>query len=362
MRDIRFENVSKRYNDEIILENFNLTIPSGCFFALLGPSGCGKTTLLRLIAGFETVDSGSIYLGDQNITYVPINKRKINTVFQNYALFPHLNVFNNVAYSLKIKGFNKSVIEEKVIKVLRAVHLEKQIYKNIQQLSGGQQQRVALARAIVNEPEVLLLDEPLAALDQKLRDRLLVELVELQDQLKTTFVYVTHDQSEALTVADNMAIMNYDSEIEQMGTPHQIYEYPKSSFVANFVGSTNVFEGILGQQDNNWFLDTEVGKLNVSINVDRDFVKPGNKVLISLRPEKILISKSKESDFSNFLEGQVISLIYNGRSTVYNVRVASTKMVQVFEQNDQKLVRESIEYDDKVNLYWHKNNAVILER
>lgn len=363
MKDIRFENVTKSYYDEVIIENFNLIIPSGCFFALLGPSGCGKTTLLRLIAGFEMVDSGNIYLGDKNITYLPINKReKINTVFQNYALFPHLNVFNNVAYALKIKGLSKSIIEEKVIKVLKAVHLEKHIYKNIQQLSGGQQQRVALARAIVNEPEVLLLDEPLAALDQKLRDKLLVELVELQDQLKTTFVYVTHDQSEALTVADTMAIMNSDGEIEQIGAPHQIYEYPQTSFVANFVGSTNIFEGILEQKGDSWFLSTELGKFYVSVDSNKEFVKSGNKVLMSLRPEKFLISKTEEQNLSNFLAGEVKSLIYSGRSTVYNVRVSPTKIVQVFEQNDQKLLRESIEYDDKVNLYWHKNNAVILEK
>ena len=363
MRDIRFENVTKSYNDEVIIENFNLTIPSGSFFALLGPSGCGKTTLLRLIAGFEKVDSGNIYLGDQNITNVPINKRKqINTVFQNYALFPHLNVFNNVAYSLKIKGLSKDAIEEKVKRVLKAVHLEKQIYKNIEQLSGGQQQRVALARAIVNDPEVLLLDEPLAALDQKLRDKLLVELVDLQYQLKTTFVYVTHDQSEALTVADSMAIMNYDGEIEQLDSPRQIYEYPQSSFVANFVGSTNIFEGEIEQSGENWVFNTEWGKFGLIVDPNKSFVENKKRLLMSLRPEKIWITKRIETEMDNALKGEVISLIYSGLSTVYNVRIAENKMIQVFEQNDEKLAKENIEYDDKVNLYWQNNNAVILER
>ncbi len=216
---------------------------------MLGPSGSGKTTILRLIAGFEEVDEGKIYLGDEDITHVPINERHINTVFQNYALFPHLNVFDNIAFSQRIKNVPQDIIEQKVQKVIKTVHLEKHIYKSIQQLSGGQQQRVALARAIINEPEVLLLDEPLAALDLKLRERMLIELIDLQSALKTTFVYVTHDQFEALTVADTMAIMNPDGQIEQVGTPKEIYEFPVSSFVAQFVGSTNIFKGTLRSED-----------------------------------------------------------------------------------------------------------------
>jgi spermidine/putrescine transport system ATP-binding protein len=189
---------------------------------------------LRLIAGLEIPDQGHIYLGSQDITNLPIYERRINTVFQNYALFPHMNVFDNVAYGMKLKGIPSDVIEHKVVKMLKIVHLEKHIYKSIKQLSGGQQQRVALARAIINEPDVLLLDEPLAALDLKLRERMLLELIELQDTLKTTFVYVTHDQFEALTVADYMAIMNYDGEIEQVGTPKEIYEFPVSCWHNEF--------------------------------------------------------------------------------------------------------------------------------
>jgi len=186
MRSIKIENLTKSYNGEVILDKLNLTIPEGKFFALLGPSGCGKTTLLRLIGGFEMADKGKIFIGDTDITDKPINQRKTNTVFQNYALFPHLNVFENIAYSQKIKGIPHEVIEERVKKILRAVHLESHMDKNISQLSGGQQQRVALARAIINEPEVLLLDEPLAALDFKLREKMLLELIELQDKLKTS--------------------------------------------------------------------------------------------------------------------------------------------------------------------------------
>ena len=215
MRSIKLDKLKKSISGGMIINDISLTIPAGKFFALLGPSGCGKTTLLRLIAGLEKADAGKIFLGDEDITDVQIHERPINIVFQNYALFPHLDVFDNIAYSLRLKKLPKIVIEQKVFKILEAFHLENHIYKSPSQLSGGQQQRVALARAIVNEPDVLLLDEPLAALDFKLRERMLIELIELQDKLKTTFVYVTHDQFEALTVADQMAIMNTKGEIEQ---------------------------------------------------------------------------------------------------------------------------------------------------
>ncbi len=249
MRSVKLEKLKKSIGDGLIINDINFTIPAGKFFALLGPSGCGKTTLLRLIAGLEKADSGKLYLGDEDITHVPIHERPINMVFQNYALFPHLNVFDNIAYSLRLNKLPKVIIEQKVFKILEAFHLENHIYKSPAQLSGGQQQRVALARAIVNEPDVLLLDEPLAALDFKLRERMLIELIELQDKLKTTFVYVTHDQFEALTVADQMAIMNHRGEIEQIGTPKEIYEFPHSSFVAKFVGTTNILSGVFKNFD-----------------------------------------------------------------------------------------------------------------
>ncbi|MCB0486509.1 MAG: ATP-binding cassette domain-containing protein, partial [Flavobacteriaceae bacterium] len=207
MRSIVLKGVKKSISSSFLLDEIDLTIPAGEFFALLGPSGCGKTTLLRLIGGFEKVDSGKIFLGDTDITDLPIHERNINTVFQNYALFPHLNVYDNIAYSMRIEGRPRHQIKNKVERLLHAFHLEDHAYKTPNQLSGGQQQRVAIARAILNEPDILLFDEPLAALDFKLRERLLLELIELQDELQTTFVYVTHDQFEALTVADHMAIM-----------------------------------------------------------------------------------------------------------------------------------------------------------
>lgn len=362
-RSIRLKNISKAFDGELILEKYNLTVPSGTFFALLGPSGSGKTTVLRMIAGFETPDQGKILLGDKDITYMPINERKVNTVFQQYALFPHLNVFDNVAYGLRVKKLPEDVIEQKVHKMLKVVHLERQMYKSINQLSGGQKQRVALARAIVNEPDVLLLDEPLAALDQGLREAMLVELIELQSSLKTTFVYVTHDQTEALTVADTMAIMNQNGEIEQVGTPKEIYEFPASSFVARFVGTTNLFSGILSiHDDKTEIVIPHIGALEVLPPQDAHWVRNDRHVVLSIRPEKVRISKMPLTSFSNEISGTVDSIIYHGRSTQYNVALPNGALMSVFDQNDEHIASYDIDYDDKVYLYWQKENAVLLKR
>lgn len=363
MKSIHIKNVTKTYNGEVVLENLNLTIPLGKFFALLGPSGSGKTTLLRLIGGFEKVDSGKIYLGDEDITDKPINQRRVNTVFQNYALFPHMNVYENVAYSQVIKGLPSDKIKEKVYKILTSVNLQSHMHKSINQLSGGQQQRVALARAIINEPEVLLLDEPLAALDVKLRERMLIELIDLQDKLRTTFVYVTHDQFEALTVADQLAIMNHDGEIEQIGTPKEIYEFPVSAFVAKFVGKTNIIQGILRILDEGMVVDVErLGQFRVYGAQAKSWMVDGAPVFMSMRPEKILISKKPKEGFSNMIRGIVESIVYHGRSTQYNVRLKNNARLQVFEQNDEHFPQEVIDYDNEVYLYWQKENVVLLQR
>ncbi len=363
MRNIRLHNITKSYHGELILENLSLEIPSGTFFALLGPSGSGKTTLLRLIAGLETVDKGSIFLGDEDITDTPIYQRRVNTVFQNYALFPHMNVFDNVAYSLTIRKVPSDIIKEKVIKILKAVHLEKHIYKSIHNLSGGQKQRVALARAVINEPDVLLLDEPLAALDLKLREKMLIELIELQSSLQTTFVYVTHDQFEALTVADHMAIMNHDGEIEQVGTPKDIYEFPVSTFVAEFVGSTNIFKGVVTiSHESAHITFSGLGTFEITASKGGEWLRDGSVAYMSLRPEKIEISKTPMIGFSNKLEGVVKSIVYHGRSTQYNVELKDGQIVQVFEQNEEHFPQEVIDYDDLVFLYWQKENVVLLEK
>ena len=362
MRRIKVEAVSKSFEGEIIIDKLDLEIPSGKFFALLGPSGCGKTTLLRLIAGFETVDSGKLYLGDEDITHLPIYKRKINTVFQQYALFTHLTVFENVAYSLRIKKKSKDEIEVRVIEALKTVRLSGHELKYPANLSGGQQQRVAIARAIVNEPEVLLLDEPLAALDLKLKEQMLIELIDLQDKLQTTFIYVTHDQFEALTVANQMAIMNTNGRVEQMGTPKQIYEFPESQFVAKFVGSTNLIEGTLRVKGSAQEVEVEkLGTFAVYFPIEKSWMIPGCRVLMSIRPEKIFIAKKEMVGFSNCMKGKVSDIIYHGRSTEYRVVVANGQRLMVFEQNEEHFPQETIDYEDTVYLYFHKENIVLLE-
>ncbi|MCK4499091.1 ABC transporter ATP-binding protein [Candidatus Babeliales bacterium] len=364
MRSIRLENVSKSFGDECVLDGINLTMPSGKFFALLGPSGCGKTTILRLIAGLEKSDSGRIFLGDEDITKQPVFRRKINTVFQNYALFPHLTVFENVAYGLRIKNVKELEIYDRVLAQLKSTRLLGCQKKMPSMLSGGQKQRVALARALVGKPEVILFDEPLAALDVKLKERVLVELMELQYELKTTFVYVTHDQAEALTIADKMAIINFDGSIAQIGTPEEIYEFPVSTFVADFVGSTNILEGILHKRNEaDFFIDVEaVGVVDLHVEKLKNWIIPGGAVYASIRPEKIEISKTKLSEFSCCFPGVVESTSYAGRFTQYQVNIANGQVVSVFEQNEEHFPKETINDDDQVFLHFQKDNVVLLER
>lgn len=367
MRDVVLKKVSKSYRKESILEGIDLTIPSGKFFALLGPSGCGKTTILRLIGGFEQVDAGNIFIGNVNITHLPSNQRSVNTVFQNYALFPHLNVFENVAYSLRVRSVHEREIEKRVMQLLKTFGLERRVYAKVSELSGGQQQRVALARAIINEPAVLLLDEPLAAMDYRLREKMLIELIELQDSLQTTFIYVTHDPFEALTVADQMAIMNADGEIEQVGTPKEIYEFPVSAFVAKFIGPANILRGtLLLQHGAASVMVPDLGTFPVDIVRQRGenatWLVHGREVLLSIRPEKILITKRSLEGFSAKLEGVVHSIVYSGRSTEYTVRIGNSFSLRVFEQNEEHIAQEVIDYDDKVYIYWQQKNVVVLER
>lgn len=363
MSQIKIEGLSKSIHTQKILSKIDLVIPDGKFFALLGPSGCGKTTLLRLIGGLETADEGKIFLGDDEVTRKPIHERPINIVFQNYALFPHLNLFENVAYSLRLQKLPKEVINQKVYRILEAFHLTSHIYKLPNQLSGGQQQRVALARAIVGEPDVLLLDEPLAALDFKLREKMLIDLIDWQEEFDTTFVYVTHDQFEALTVADQMAIMNHHGEIEQIGTPKEIYEFPLSSFVARFVGTTNTWHGKLRDLDTDPEIEIpDLGRLKIHLAKKKEWMREGADVVMSLRPEKIFISKKEPKSYSNQIKGVVESIVYHGRSTQYNVLLGNGMKVQVFEQNEEHLPQEDIDYDNEVYLFWQKENGVLLEK
>ncbi len=368
MRSVEFRNVTKLYHGETVVENLDLTIPSGKFFALLGPSGCGKTTLLRLIGGFEEVDSGDVFLGETSITRLPSNERRINTVFQSYALFPHLNVFDNIAYSLRVRGVDTVTIRKRVGRIAETFGIERHLARSVTQLSGGQQQRVAIARAVINEPDVLLLDEPLAALDSKLRERLLMELVDLQDMLQTTFVYVTHDPLEALAVADQMAIMGPHGTIEQLGTPREIYEYPVSSFVARFLGTTNVLEGVVKKNTaDEWQLEVaDLGDLILDQSAQTAAASGAlvaeNVARISIRPEKIMITKVPQLGQEPGIFGRVDKMFYNGHSTMYHVRVNDSTILRVFEQNEEHTKQEVINYDDMVYLYWLPKNVVVLER
>ena len=298
---IRVENVSKSFGDKIVLNDVNLFIRKGEFVTILGPSGCGKTTLLRLIAGFQTSTSGEIYIAGKDITQTPPHLRPVNTVFQKYALFPHLNVYNNIAFGLKLKKVPKTVIEKKVKQALKMVGLTDYEYRDVDSLSGGQQQRVAIARAIVNEPEVLLLDEPLAALDLKMRKDMQMELKEMHKSLGITFVYVTHDQEEALTLSDTIVVMS-EGKIQQIGAPMDIYNEPVNSFVADFIGESNILNGTMIEDKKVSFAGKEFECVDEGFgtNIPVDIV---------VRPEDIYIF-----DYSDaaMLSGIVSSCIFKG--------------------------------------------------
>ncbi len=297
---IELKNISKTYDDNTVLNNLSLDIKRNEFLTLLGPSGCGKTTTLKIIAGFEFADNGSVMFDDKEINNLPPNERQINTVFQKYALFPHMNIYENIAFGLKIKKLPKKEIDLKVKEMLKLVALEGFENRSVDSLSGGQQQRVAIARALVNEPKVLLLDEPLGALDLKLRQEMQTELKKIQQKLGITFIFVTHDQEEALTMSDTIVVMN-KGKIQQMGTPEDIYNEPKNSFVARFIGESNIFDGIMLE-------DYKVDFCNrVFECVDKGFNK-NEDIEVVIRPEDIKMVKAEEG----MLKGKVISSVFKG--------------------------------------------------
>ena len=297
---IELKNISKQYDDNTVLDNLSLNIRKNEFVTLLGPSGCGKTTTLKIIAGFETADSGSIMFKNKDISDIPPYKRQLNTVFQKYALFPHMNVYENIAFGLKIKKLSKDEIDKKVKEMLRMVSLSGFEKRSIESLSGGQQQRVAIARALVNEPEVLLLDEPLGALDLKLRKEMQLELKKIQQELGITFIFVTHDQEEALTMSDTIVVMNKGL-IQQKGTPEDIYNEPANAFVADFIGESNILDGVMVEDFKVIFADREFEC------VDKGF-EPNEDIDVVIRPEDFKIVKAEEG----MLKGTVKSVIFKG--------------------------------------------------
>jgi len=304
---IKLENISKSFDDQKVLDNISLSIRKNEFLTLLGPSGCGKTTMLRILGGFEKPDDGRVLHGDNDIVDIPPYRRNINTVFQRYALFPHLDVFDNIAFGLTIKKIDKKTIDQKVRKALKQVNLLGYDKRSISQLSGGQQQRVAIARAIVNEPEILLLDEPLSSLDLKLRQEMQYELKTLQQKLGITFIYVTHDQEEALTMSDTVVVMN-NGIIQQMGTPEAVYNEPINAFVADFIGESNIYDGLMKR-------DKEVELFGHILEcVDTGF-EYDEKIDIVIRPEDISLYRVSEEEAlkeSELLIGEVTDCIFKG--------------------------------------------------
>ena len=321
--DVRLDRVTKRFDDVAAVDGVSVEVPHGAFFALLGPSGCGKTTTLRMIGGFEEPDEGAIYLGDQPVTGLPPYKRDVNTVFQSYALFPHLTIYENVAFGLRRKGLKGPTIDGRVREILRLVDLEGVERRKPRQLSGGQQQRVALARALVNRPQVLLLDEPLGALDLKLRKQMQLELKSLQHEMGITFVHVTHDQEEAMTMADLIAVMN-QGRIEQLGTPTELYEQPQTAFVARFLGASNLLPG---KVSGSGVVHLDGGG-EVRIPAET-LPESGSRVAVGIRPEKLGFGAR---DGANRLAGTVTESAYVGVATQYIVDTPSGRLT-VYVQN-----------------------------
>ncbi|MGA7486659.1 MAG: ABC transporter ATP-binding protein [Xanthobacteraceae bacterium] len=358
---VSFDSVSKRFSGVAAVEHASLDIFAGEFFALLGPSGCGKTTLLRLLAGFEAPDEGRILLDGEDIAHVPPYRRPVNMMFQSYALFPHLTVEGNVAFGLKQERLPKQQIRTRVEEMLALVRLEGLAERKPHQLSGGQRQRVALARSLAKRPRVLLLDEPLAALDKKLRGETQFELMQLQEKLGLTFIIVTHDQQEAMTVADRIGVMDHGRLI-QVATPPEIYEFPNSRWVADFVGDFNLIEGRVVETGlpGTVIASAGAGRLRGSACTD---AKPGDTVWVALRPEKVRIVRDPPArPDENCVAGAVDNIGYLGDLSIYKVRLDSGFVMKVAVANVTRLVERSIGWDDRVWLTWAPEAATVLTR
>jgi spermidine/putrescine transport system ATP-binding protein len=347
--DVRLVDITKTFDDVVAVDKLNLEIPSGSFFAMLGPSGCGKTTTLRMIGGFEEPTSGEIYLGEGEVSGLPPYKRDVNTVFQSYALFPHLTVFENVAFGLRRTGVKGDMLKGRVLEILRIVGLKGMDQRKPRQLSGGQQQRVALARALVNKPQVLLLDEPLGALDLKLRKQMQLELKAIQHDIGITFVHVTHDQEEAMTMADQIAVMN-GGHIEQLGTPTELYETPATAFVAGFLGASNLIEGTVTGADT---VQLHRGP-EVRVRPEAIGGRTG-QVAVGIRPEKIGLGAGENS-----LDGVVVEEAYVGVATQYIVET-DCGLLTVYRQNASSAGANGTSPGQRLTLSWSPESTFVVD-
>lgn len=356
---LSIQNVTKKFGDFVAVENISLDIYRGELFCLLGGSGCGKSTLLRMLSGFETPTSGKIIIDGQDQTNVPPHLRQTNMMFQSYALFPHMSVEKNIAYGLKRDGVAKDEIHERVADILTLVQMSKFAARKPHQLSGGQRQRVALARALVKKPKLLFLDEPLGALDKKLREETQFELMKIQEGLGITFVVVTHDQEEAMTLSSRIGVMA-DGQIVQVGTPREVYEYPQNRFVADFIGSVNTFEGriVKDEVDHVVISSPDTG---TEIFVDHGVsCTLGQKVAIALRPEKIQMRRKPLGDLRNLTTGTVEEIGYFGNQSIYHVVLDTGKIVRVARPNLTRSAEDSPTWGDKVYLGWGGASGVVL--
>ena len=357
-----FEGVTKRYGDFYAVRDVTFEVRQGEIFALLGPSGCGKTTLLRMLAGFIEPDAGRILVDGKDVTGIPPDKRPVNTVFQSYALFPHLTIRDNIGFGLKMARRGKAEIAAEVDRMLDLVDLVEHADKKPDQISGGQKQRVAIARALVNKPRVLLLDEPLAALDLKLRQRLLVELDEIHDEVGITFLYVTHDQTEAMAISDRIGVMNR-GRVAQIGAPAEIYESPVDSFVAAFIGDTNFLEGrVIERLGDEYSLVAIEAMGEIRVYNDRE-ISPGDEIHLSLRPEKLSIQTSAPAatdEARNAIEGTVEDVIYLGALTRYWVRTGERRLAVERQHSRFLLDEKPPTWGDKVWVRWRADDGYLL--
>jgi len=363
---LRIEGVAKTFGNFRAVDRLSLDIAAGEFFALLGPSGCGKTTLLRMLAGFETPDEGRILLGGRDIAPVLPHERPVNMMFQNYALFPHLNVRDNIAFGLKRAGLPRAEIDSRVAEMVALVKLEGMEKRKPDQLSGGQKQRVALARSLARRPKILLLDEPLAALDKKLRESTQAELMELQRRLGMTFIIVTHDQEEAMTMANRIGVMNA-GRLEQVASPRDLYEAPQSRWVAEFVGDVNLFDGAVASREHSRVTVSTSGGATLAVTEPRG-VAVGTAVSVAIRPEKVKLSRrgpgpdAVSSQRINRLEGEVADVSYLGGLTVYKVRLDSGVVVRSSIANTVRLDRDTYSVGQRVVVWFTPDDCVVLER